>query len=213
MGGAVIGIGGDVSIGGSVIGVSGSMTGEAGAPMMGQSCNDPSECDVSSACVEATCNSNQCGEKNLPDGPFKLQVPGDCKQAMCKGGKETLEVDVNDKDDKVECTTDSCGPDGQPMHTPRVGAACGNGGLCGPNGGCANCGPCEVADACHVNYCAATVCKQAPKPVGTLCPGPNGAGSDQCNAQGTCVDCTDNGGCTEVQVCNVDQHTCVPDSP
>ncbi len=133
--GGVIGVGGDVSIGG-VIGVSGTgMTGEAGAPV-GMSCSDPSMCEVSSACVEATCNSGDCGEKNLPDGPFSVQVPGDCKQARCEGGKEVLVADPNDKDDKNVCTKDSCGADGTALHVVQTGQQCANGGTCSATGTC-----------------------------------------------------------------------------
>jgi hypothetical protein len=210
LGGSAVGVGGLVSVGG-VVGISGSMTSEAGAPNPGATCSDPSECDASSRCVEATCDDGVCGEKNLPDGPFSLQVPGDCKQARCESGKEVLVVEPNDSDDKVECTTDSCDQNGVAKHTPKVGAACENGGLCGPDGKCAVCEHTMcAADACHVTYCAGDQCQLAPKPVGTICPN-NANDSNQCNAQGACVDCVDNGGCNEAQVCNVDQQTCQSD--
>lgn len=160
-GGALVGVAGAVSVGG-VVGVSGSMTGEAGAPDTGTTCSDPSECEASSRCVEATCSNGMCGEKPLPDGPFNLQVPGDCKQARCEGGHEVLELDANDSDDMLECTADSCDQNGTVKHTPMVGAACGN--------------------------------------------------ADQCDAQGTCVDCVDNGGCNEAQVCDVASQVCKSDT-
>jgi hypothetical protein len=203
-------VGGDLSIGG-VVGVSGSTT-DAGSPSTSTSCSDPSDCEVSSRCVEATCSSGECGEKPLPDGPFNLQVPGDCKQARCEGGHEVLEVDANDSDDKAECTVDSCDQNGVAKHTPMVGAACGNGGLCGPDGKCSNCNVqlCP-ADACHVNYCSGNECKLAPKPAGSLCP--NTANDyNQCDGQGACVDCVDNGGCNQEQVCDVASHVCKSDT-
>lgn len=160
-GGTPVGVAGTVSVAG-VVGVSGSMTGEAGSPDTGTTCLDPSECEASSRCVEATCSGGECGEKPLPDGPFKLQVPGDCKQARCEGGHEVLELDANDSDDMLECTADSCDQSGNVKHTPMVGAACGNG--------------------------------------------------DQCDAQGMCVDCVDNGGCNEAQVCDVASQVCKSDT-
>jgi hypothetical protein len=208
--GGVVGVGGDVSVAG-VVGVSGSMTGEAGAPVV--SCNDPSMCPTSSQCVEATCNSGECGEKNLSDGPFELQVPGDCQQARCQGGKEVLVVDPADKDDKNPCTKDACGADGTAMHVAQTGQACGNGGLCSPEGKCEMCpNACPVpADSCQVAYCAAGTCKVGPAPIDKLCPLMSSPGDTygQCDGQGHCIDCTNNDACDEALVCSTDRQ-CVP---
>jgi hypothetical protein len=193
---------------GGLVGVSGSVS-EAGAPTTVTTCMAPSDCAVSSRCVEATCQDGECGQKNLSDGPFKLQVPGDCKQARCESGREVVVVDSNDVDDNNECTKDACGANGTASHVPEVGASCSNGGLCSADGKCLTCDHnlCPVADACHVPVCSADGCKLAPKPVGTLCPGtPTDYG--QCDEQGMCVDCTDNGGCDEASVCS--NYKCIP---
>jgi hypothetical protein len=207
--GGVVGVGGDVGIAG-VVGVSGSMTGGAGAPP----CGDPSMCPTSSACVEATCNSGECGEEALPDGPFELQMPGDCKQARCEGGKEVFVADPTDKDDQNPCTKDACGANGTAMHVAQTGQACGAGGLCSPEGKCEVCpNACLApADACQVAYCEAGTCQVGPAPIDKLCPlvsSPNDT-YGQCDGQGHCVDCTNTGACDEASVCSAD-HQCVPD--
>lgn len=212
VGGSVIGVGGDVSIGG-VVGVSGTgMTGEAGAPV-GMSCTDPSMCPTSSKCVEATCNSGECGEKDLSDGAINLQVPGDCKQLRCDGGKEVLAADPTDQDDKNECTKDSCGPNGTPIHLAQTGQGCTNNGICSPAGKCEVCAQgCPVSpDPCQVSYCASGTCKTGPAPVDKLCPkvaGPNDQ-YGQCDGQGHCVDCTNSGACDEASTCGPN-NACVP---
>ena len=213
--GGVIGGGGDVSIGG-VVGISGTgMTGEAGATV--GSCMDPSTCPKSSACVEATCNSGECGEKPVSDGPFGLQVPGDCKQARCEGGEEVIVAEPTDTDDKNPCTKDSCSMNGAAMHVAQTGQQCGNGGVCSPTGACEMCPlDCPVsADPCQVGYCTGGMCKLAPAPIDKLCPLANGSNPGdqygQCDGAGHCVDCTNSGACDEASVCSPD-HKCVPDS-
>src|SRR5215207_4162516 len=201
--GGVAGAGGTLGIGG-VVGVSGSMTGEAGAANV--RCSDPSKCPTSSSCVEATCNSGECGEKNLPDGPFELQAPGNCQQARCEGGKEVLVADPTDKDDKNPCTTDACGANGTAMHVAQTGQACGNGGLCSPEGNCEVCpNACAApADSCQVAYCGAGACKVGPAPIDKLCPLMSSPTDTygQCDGQGHCIDCTNSGACDEASVCS-----------
>jgi hypothetical protein len=209
MGGSVVGVAGDVGIGGDVS-IGGTQTGEAGAPVTGMTCMSPADCDVSSLCKTATCSDGLCAEHDAPDGPIQQQVPGDCKQAACEGGKEVLLVDTNDKDDHAECTTDSCDVNGKPTHTPRTGATCGNGGLCGPDGKCGTCNDqaCPVPGTCQVSYCAEGQCKTTWAPAATLCPGtPTDYG--QCDGQGNCVDCVNSGGCDEASTCGSDNQ-CIP---
>lgn len=211
--GGVTGIGGNVALGG-VVGVSGTgMTGEAGT-QASMSCSDAGDCPTSSSCVKATCVDEQCGEENLPDGPFMLQVPGDCKQARCEGGEEQLVADSTDQDDKNECTKDSCDADGTASHLAQTGQQCANGGTCSPDGRCQVCpGGCPAAaEPCHVSYCAAGVCEVGHAPSDTLCPLPNTPSDQygQCNEEGVCVDCTTNGACDEASVCS--NQTCVSDT-
>jgi hypothetical protein len=209
--GGAVGVGGNVGIAG-VVGVSGSTTGEAGAPVV--SCDEPSVCPASSSCVEATCSSGECGEKNLPDGPFEQQMPGDCQQARCDGGKEVFVADLMDKDDRNPCTKDECGADGTAVHVAQTGQACGNGGLCSPEGQCEVCpNPCPVpVDSCQVAYCGAGTCQIGPAPIDKLCPLMSSSNDTygQCDGQGHCVDCTNTGGCDEASVCSAERQ-CVPD--
>jgi hypothetical protein len=207
--GGAVGAAGSLNVAG-VLGISGSTPGGAGSSGT-QPCVVASDCPRSSQCVQAFCTDGECSEENLPDGPFMLQVPGDCKQARCESGKEVLVVDATDSDDKVECTTDACNQNGMATHTARVGAECGAGGLCSPEGKCEMCdrNQCPAADACHLPYCSANQCKLAPRPAGTICGSDAATDARQCDEQGSCVDCFDNGGCDEASACTA-QHTCAP---
>ena len=215
--GASAGRGGATASGGAigvagVLGISGSMTAEAGAPMT-MECDAPSACPTSSVCLEATCNSGECGEKAVSDGPLDLQVPGDCQQLRCEGGNEVIALDPTDTDDKNPCTKDACGPNGTATHVAQTGQACSNGGLCSPEGKCEVCpNACPVpVDSCQVAYCGGGTCKVGPAPIDKLCPLVSSPTDSygQCDGQGHCIDCTNSGACDEASTCSADQH-CVP---
>lgn len=209
------GSGGDVtsggtSPGGGVVGVAGN-GGMAGTTPVA-ACDEPSDCDVDSLCAEPTCSSHECGSKPIADGPYKLQVPGDCQRMDCVDGKETLVVDIDDYDDNNECTSDSCYQNGTQRHEVHFSQVCGNGGgLCNAAGKCEMCNldACPAATACHGPVCSGGQCQLAPKPAGELCnPTPNEPDTyDQCDGNGNCVDCVTSGGCGECCVCGVNQ-TC-----
>jgi hypothetical protein len=209
--GGAIGVAGGIGVAG-VLGISGSTSGEAGAPAT-TACDDPSMCPTFSVCVEATCNSGECGEKAVSDGPMPLQVPGDCQQLRCESGEEVIVADPADKDDKNPCTKDACGPNGTAMHMAQTGQACSNGGLCSPEGKCETCpNVCPVpTDSCQVAYCQAGACKVGPAPIDKLCPLMSSPSDTygQCDGQGHCIDCTNSGACDEASVCSAD-HQCVP---
>ena len=201
----------------SVSGNAGTMTGESGAPVVeGPECFEPSDCDVSNSCHEATCDEGVCDEVHVPDGPFHLQVPGDCKRMDCVDGEEMLVVDVNDKDDGNECTTDSCSPNGVPMHKARFAAECNGGaGTCNADGNCQLCNRelCPPSTACSAAICGNGSCQLAPRPVGELCPHQSPLDMNdtygQCDGFGLCVDCVTSGGCGECCVCDQNR-TCQP---
>ena len=204
---------GDVSSGGSapgggVVGTSGTgMTGESGAPIVVVQCSSPSDCDVDSACQEPTCNSNECGKKDLPNGPFQLQVPGDCQRMDCLDGAETLVADAGDNDDNNECTEDSCTQAGSVLHKARYGVVCANGaGVCSAAGKCELCSRDACADPapCKMAICEGGQCHLANRPAGELCnltPNDPIDPNDQCDGNGVCIDCVDNGGCGECCAC------------
>jgi hypothetical protein len=180
--------------------------GDGGAPVV-SSCMAASECKASTLCREATCIDGECGEKNVPDGAYKLQVPGDCQELRCQAGQEAIAVAPTDTDDLNECTTDSCSVAGKPMHTARLGQTCANGGgVCSPEGKCELCNRnlCGPATECQIQLCKDNTCHLGPRPVGTLC----AQQTNQCDSTGTCVDCTDNGGCDEASVCS--NNKCIP---
>ena len=204
-GGSVTPAGGSATAGTGVVSSAGASN-EGGEPPT-SGCQSTTDCKPTNQCREATCVTGVCGEKNLPNGPYSLQVPGDCQQARCEEGKETLAIDLADADDKSECTTDSCEATGKPLHVARLGQTCGNGGgICSHVGKCELCDRnlCPAATECMLPVCSNNQCQLTPRPVGTLC----AQQTNQCDSSGSCVDCTDNGGCTEAEVCQTNK--CVP---
>jgi hypothetical protein len=195
------------SSGSSNAGTSTSSGGEGGDGSSVPECTGPSDCQPSTKCKKAFCQSGMCGEENLPNGPYSLQVAGDCKRLECDNGKEVIVSDPQDADDMNECTTDSCAAGGGAMHTARYGEVCaGGGGICSTVGKCELCSrdACAATD-CSMPICAEGKCKLAPKPAGTFC---NGF-EDQCDGTGLCIDCVNSGGCGECCVCSP-LHVCVP---
>jgi len=92
------------------------------------------------------------------------------------------------------------------VNNSRPGVAC-NGGICDGEGICRQCNvaACPVATECMMPMCGQDGCQLAPRPRGTLCQ----QNSNQCDGEGNCLDCTDNGGCDECCVCS-GQNICVP---
>jgi hypothetical protein len=178
-----------------------------GAGDGGPECTLASDCQASTKCRKALCLvGGTCGEENLPNGPYVLQVTGDCKRLECKDGKEVIVADPADADDKNECTTDSC--QDAAVHTPRYGEQCAGGaGICSALGKCELCSrdTCPAATDCSMPICAEGRCTLGPKPSGTFCKG----FEDQCDGAGNCIDCVNSGGCGECCVCSP-QHACVP---
>ncbi|HEY6078370.1 MAG TPA: hypothetical protein VIW29_06180 [Polyangiaceae bacterium] len=138
------------SAGGASPGVAGHSTsageasgGDSGAAggSTGPECMVAADCRASTKCKRAVCQAGGvCVEENLPNGPYSLQVSGDCKRLECSDGKEVIVMDPADADDANECTTDSC-VGGNVLHTPRPGQPCTAGG----SGICSMAGACEPA--------------------------------------------------------------------
>jgi hypothetical protein len=213
--------GGDVSSGGmtsggtssngGVPGVSG--TGGSGGSVVASMCESPDECPTSNSCHEATCEDGVCDEVHVPDGPFHLQVAGDCKRMECQDGEELVVPDLQDSNDNNECTIDSCSQNGMPTHKARFGEVCSNGGgTCNGQGQCVLCDRnlCPPAITCYAAICGNNgSCELAPRPAGDLCPQVNvNDPSDtygQCDGTGACVDCITSGGCGECCVCSAER--------
>ena len=208
---------GGTNPGGGMVGVSGSgggMQGGSGGSVVAFMCESPDECPTSNSCHEATCEGGVCDEVHVPDGPFMLQVPGDCKRLECKDGEEIIVPDLNDSNDNNECTVDSCSQNGVATHKVRFAEVCGNGGgTCNGEAKCEMCNRnlCPAATPCFAAICGGGSCQLAPRPAGALCPHINPDDpSDtygQCDGTGVCVDCVTSGGCGDCCVCTA-EHKC-----
>jgi hypothetical protein len=214
-GGSLSGKGGSSSSGGSAItnggtdpGTGGSQGQSGGAQAGGGSgmCTDTNQCGSSSSpCVITYCDPVQgCILEPVVDGPLTDDVPGDCRYLACEGGEELLVEDPNDFDDRNECTTDACSTDGA-VHNNSPGVACA-GGICDDEGVCRQCNvaACPVATECMMPMCGMDGCQLVPRPRGTLCQ----QNSNQCDGEGNCLDCVDNGGCEDCCVCT-GQNVCI----
>jgi hypothetical protein len=220
--------GGDVSSGGmtnggtnasggvpGVSGTGGGMQGGSGGSVVAFMCETHDECPTSNSCHQPICDNGACDEVHVPDGPFHLQVAGDCKRMDCDDGEEKVVADLTDSNDNNECTIDSCSQNGVPTHKARFGEVCSNGGgTCNGEGQCVLCNRnnCPPAITCYAAICGNNgSCELKPRPAGDLCPhvNPNYVGDTygQCDGTGVCMDCITSGGCQECCVCTLD-HTC-----
>jgi hypothetical protein len=172
-------------------------------------CQDPSQCPApSSHCRVAACTANLCSSSPLPAGPAPKQITADCRRIDCTAsGDESIVVDDTDFNDGNECTEDRCAG-GVPTHKITTGAPCGGGQMhCDATGTCVACTkdsecPMTSTNQCYQPACLSARCTVRPSPLGALC---NNA-ADQCDGNGNCVDCVNNGGCGECCVCNTDHH-------
>ncbi len=216
--GATSSVGGGMSSGGSSSsggsGSGGGMQGGSGGSVVANQCESPDECPTSNSCHEPICDNGACDEVHAPDGPFHLQVEGDCKRMDCVDGEEKVVVDLTDSNDNNECTIDSCSQNGIPTHKARFGEVCSNGGgTCNGEGQCSLCNRnlCPAATTCFAPLCGNGSCQLAPRPAGDLCPFQSNDPNDQygqCDGNGVCLDCVTSGGCGECCVCSLD-HKCV----
>lgn len=200
--------GGNTTSGGVSSSGHGGMQGGDGGSVVGFQCQSPADCPTSNSCHEPTCDNGACDEVHVPDGPFHLQVAGDCKRMDCIDGEEKVVADTNDSNDSNECTIDSCSQNGIPTHKARFGEVCANGGgTCNGEGQCVLCNRnlCPAATTCFAAICGNGSCQLAPRPAGDLCPliSPNDPNDQygQCDGTGVCVDCVTSGACGECCVC------------
>ncbi len=121
-----------------------AMTADASTASDGGVC-DPSSCPgEDTACSTRICDSaGQCAvaftAANTPTGS---QTTGDCAEAVCDGaGNVTAVVDLNDDDDGLECTADSCTVGGPVHDNIALFTACPQtpGGVCSGLGACLTC--------------------------------------------------------------------------
>lgn len=133
--------------------------GTGGTGSGGSHCGDPgTDCPLPDGeCERAVCVMGECATEPVSAMmPVSTQVAGDCKQSVCDGmGGVTAIDDTGDfKDDRSECTSDSCKADGSTAHDPVVlGTSCtGPSGMqCNDIGACVECidnGGCMGPETC-----------------------------------------------------------------
>jgi hypothetical protein len=115
-------------------------------------------------CKIFRCEDLGCLSVAQPDGPAPIQIPGDCKQAICSNGETTPKNDDEDIDDLNPCTSRSCS-EGQVLSENLHGVQCALGqatGVC-QQGVCqvdcetgADCKPAETP--CTEGKCDAGTC-------------------------------------------------------
>jgi hypothetical protein len=115
-------------------------------------CSTPAECPgADDFCATRTCSSGVCGFDFTAAGtPLATDSVGDCGRRECDGAGVVITVpDSNDpKSDGLECTVDSCNPDGSTTFTAKAaGTACVDDGgkFCDDAGACKYCAPLDAA--------------------------------------------------------------------
>ena len=168
-------------------------------------CDDSNECTMDQCvtgvgCEHTPIDGAPCDDHNACTGD------GECKAGQC------VEVGpVNDCDDGLECTKDSCDPKAGCKNVPRTGEACDDHNLCTVKDTCDATGACvgEGAPDCDdKNECTKDSCDQGkgcihePR-VGETCDDRNACTlQDACDEHGACVGsgelvCDDGKVCTE----------------
>jgi cysteine-rich repeat protein len=114
---------------GTVCSIPGGNSGVCEDGVCGAGCTMDSECDDKNGCTTDACVAGKCTNPGLADGtpdPTVQDLPGDCKIALCQGGKSTTSPAVQDvPDDMNPCTTDTCDAAGSPhFDTVADGTAC-----------------------------------------------------------------------------------------
>jgi hypothetical protein len=174
-------------------------------------------------CRVATCVDGVCGQADAPDGTAaKVQIKGDCKKLVCKGGVPTPENDDTDPPEiPGDCKVHICNAGNVVVTFEPMSSPCGTGSastVCDGNGNCFGCTKaedCVDLGGCQKPTCNAGVCGSDPDPTDVvadtnectedLCTGPVpnhpnkmlGAvcsGSRACDGSGSCLGaaCPDN---------------------
>ena len=171
---------------GGTSGTSGTGAGGATTTSTGMPCGAPADCPTpASPCQKAACTDGTCGTTNL-DANTELPdpTPGDCHALVCDsaGGQITVEASKDVPNDGKFCTVDTCEL-GMPVHTPKLGFSCNEGGgkHCNELGDCVEC----ATDAdCATNVCKDYACAAAECSDGTK----NGSETDV-DCGGACQKC------------------------
>jgi hypothetical protein len=179
---------------------SGASSGGAGTGGSPQACLSPADCGLSGACQEPTCEGGVCGVHNLPattacsNGEF-CNGAGQCGVCM-----SATECGANTACLTFACTGGVCSSQPAPPSTSCIDST-GLVGICDGMGKCVQCLMDALCPApgnqCQRAACNNGVCGVANKTVGEFC----NTFADQCDGEGNCVDCVDNGGCGECCVC------------
>lgn len=142
-------------------------------------CNDHNDCTVDNCNTATGCVYTPQGGECDDLNPCSLTGTGFCQNGECMSN-------LRNCDDNLPCTLDTCDGTGQCIHPPVIGA-CDDENYCTSNEVCvgSNCGGGIIADCNDRNVCT----------------------SDACNAAYGCVYSNAPGGCSDSDVCTVND-TC-----
>lgn len=175
-------------------------------------CLAAADCGVDTVCGSVACVASTCVATPADQGtPLPLQVPGDCRRAVCDGeGAAGYLDDPRDVlDDGQECTVDLCAA-GQPSNAPKKDGEPCAAGECNALGQCTGCttgADCGTDTTCRSFGCADSVClvvnvESGPAPAEQQVDGDcrvlvcNGAGQPVAVADGDDLPADDGSGCT-----------------
>jgi hypothetical protein len=156
----------DLAYRSSGTGGTGGSIGVAGDGGTGGECDEPADCTwlpQDDECRTRTCDNHACGQSFAVMGtPLKMQVVGDCVEAVCDGAGSTM-TQPNDKDVPVDdnpCTKNVCTGGVPSFPLEPSDTPCGNGGVCDGAGVCkrSNGQACVLAVECTSGFCIDGVC-------------------------------------------------------
>ncbi len=172
-------------------------------------CTQDVQCDDDNPCTVARCVAGQCDNEALDSmAAAELQMPEDCKVAVCRQGVLQQDNDDGDPfDDGIPCTDDRC-ENGEPSNPPAAGGTTCETGVCNGESACTECFSdmeCTAPDRCGAGAtpftcgCTPDTCNVLGLTCGNA---PNG-----CVGALNCYTLTQNGGETDVD-CGGPAATC-----
>ncbi len=168
---------------GSACGAGGKLQCDGAGSCVG--CKDDSECEIQEPCAVWKCDIGVCTRVLKAEGTSAgNETPEDCSAEYCNatGQTESRAESSDFKDDKQECTFDTC-DNGTPLNTPVPdGTKCGTGCQTCTGG---ECGDCSEGYVCNAMAEACVPLQQLP--VGSACTFTTDCESGNC-VDGVCCD-------------------------